>query len=305
MRYKELVLNTTPEEIELRCEELEELGIEGFIIEDGEDFKSFLANNTRYWDYVDEALAEKYENLSRIKFYVNDDEEGTALFKKLLGIYPSLECSVVQDSDWENNWREFYKPMEIGPFAVIPEWERENYSSDLTPLVLDPGLIFGTGSHATTKMCLRSLGDFAGEGKRVLDLGCGSGILGIGALNLGCRSCVSVDIDPMAPAVVRSNAELNGLGEERLLALSGDVLSDEGLIMSLGSGYDIVLANIVADVIKKLAPKVRDFMAEGAVYICSGIIDGREKEIEKVLKDSGFEIVSHLREEEWNAFVCR
>ena len=304
MKYYEITLNTPSARIEERCSELEEKGISGFIIEDEEDFSSFLENNRQYWDYVDEDLAEKFRGLSRIKFYLPDDDDGKTLLREVLAAYPDSIVANVQDSDWENNWREFYKPIEIGEkLVVVPEWEKIP-EDGRRPLILDPGLIFGTGSHATTKMCLRALEGFAGEEKKVLDLGCGSGILGIGALVLGCESSTGVDIDPKAPDVAAANALLNGIGSDRFKVYAGDVISDRSLDKILGTGYHIVLANIVADVIIALAPKVRSFMAEGAVFICSGIIDGRETEVSRALTAAGFEISEHLHDEEWNAFVC-
>lgn len=305
MKYFEITLDTPSGLIEERCSRLEELGVTGFIIEDEEDFRRFLENNTQYWDYVDENLSEKYRGLSRIKFYLTEDDDGTDILKAVRALFPECVFSTVQDSDWENNWREFYKPIEVGNrLTVVPEWEERPVNGRL-PLVLDPGLIFGTGSHATTKMCLRALEGVSSEDKRVLDLGCGSGILGIGAIVLGCAGCTGVDIDPKAPDVAESNAALNGIGKDRFKVYAGDIITDSSLVASLGDGYDIVLANIVADVIIALAPKVRGFMADGAVFICSGIIDGRENEVVSALKSSGFEIKEHLHDEEWNAFVCR
>lgn len=305
MKYYEITLDTPSAEIELRCGELEALGIGGFIIEDENDFHSFLQNNTQYWDYVDEELEQKYSGISRIRFYLAEDEDGAAALKTVLARFPACSVSSVQDSDWENNWREYYKPIEIGEkLVVVPEWE-EIPQDGRVPLILDPGLIFGTGSHATTRMCLKTLEQFSAPGKKVLDLGCGSGILGIGALVLGCTDCTGVDIDPKAPDVACANAALNGLGADRFRVYAGNVIGDSKLVQRLGTGYDIVLANIVADVILALAPSVRAFMAEDAVFICSGIIDGREKEVAAALEKAGFTILEHLHEEEWNAFVCR
>jgi ribosomal protein L11 methyltransferase len=304
MRYFEVILDTPSDLIELRCSELETLGVSGFIIEDEADFRSFLEKNRQYWDYVDEELTEKYSNLSRIRFYFNDDESGATQLKTVLEIYPQCSVSTVQDSDWENNWREYYKPIEVGEkLIVIPQWEAIPENNRI-PLILDPGLIFGTGSHATTKMCLQALEQEAAAGKRVLDLGCGSGILGIGALVLGCDSCCGVDIDPKAPDIACANAALNDIESERFRVYAGDVLSDSSMIGRLGTDYDIVLANIVADVIIALAPKVRSFMKKDAVFICSGIIDGREEEVRTALSLAGFIIQKHLHDEEWNAFVC-
>ena len=305
MKYYEITLDTPSEEIETRCGELEALGAEGFIIEDEADFHRFLEENTQYWDYVDDELTEKYQGLSRLKFYFTDDEEGTAKMKAVKARFPACEVSTVQDSDWENNWREYYKPIEVGEkLVVVPEWEEVPDDGRL-PLRLDPGLIFGTGSHATTKMCLRALEAFAGPGKNVLDLGCGSGILGIGALVLGCDKSTGVDIDPKAPDVAGANALLNGLGKDRFCVYAGDILSDGSLKRALGGGYDIVLANIVADVILALTPEVHRYLKKGGIFICSGIIDGRQEEVKHALLENNFAILDHLCDEEWNAFVCR
>ena len=139
---------------------------------------------------------------------------------------------------------------------------------------------------------------------KVLDLGCGSGILGIGALVLGCATCTGVDIDPKAPDVACANAELNGIGKDRFTVYAGDVLQDEAMVKRLGSGYDLVLANIVADVIIRLAPRVKSFLKAEGTFICSGIIDGREEETTAALKQAGLFIKEHMHEEEWNAYVC-
>ena len=304
MNYYEVTLNTPSAEIDARCGELEALGVSGFIVEDEEDFRNFLENNRQYWDYVDEDLSARYAGLSRIKFYFTDDEAGIQQLRAVLARYPECTVANVQDSDWENNWREYYKPIEIGErLVVVPEWEAVPDNGRL-PLRLDPGLIFGTGSHATTKMCLRALEKAAAPGRKVLDLGCGSGILGIGAQVLGCAECTGVDIDPKAPDVACANAALNGIGSDRFAVYAGDVLQDGAMVRRLGSGYDIVLANIVADVIIALAPRVKDFLKEDGTFICSGIIDGREGEVEAALKGAGLTINEHMHEEEWNAYVC-
>ena len=305
MRYIEVTVNTPAEEIDLRCQQMADMGAGGFVIENEEDFRDFLENNRQYWDYVDTELEDKFKGLSRIKCYLTDDGDGKQILKKIKAAYGGIETSFVEDSDWENNWREYYKPIPVGEkLVVVPEWEEIPEGGRL-PLRLDPGLIFGTGSHATTRMCLAALEKFSAPGVKVLDLGCGSGILGIGALILGCDSCFGVDVDPKAPEVVRSNAALNGFGPNRMQVCAGDIIADSSLQNYLGGGYQLVLANIVADVIIPLSALVRRFMAEGAVFICSGIIDSRCLETEAALKAKGFEILEHRREDEWNCFVCR
>ena len=304
MRYIEVIVDTPAEQIDQRCEEMSAMGVGGFVIENEADFRDFLENNRQYWDYVDKELEQQYAGLSRIKCYLTDDEAGQDSLRQIRAAYGSVAVSFVEDSDWENNWREYYKPIPVGEkLVVVPEWE-EIPADGRVPLRLDPGLIFGTGSHATTRMCLAELERYVSADTRVLDLGCGSGILGIGALVLGAAGCLGCDIDPKAPDVVRSNAALNGIGPERLTACAGDILTDRSLRQRFGGGYQLVLANIVSDVIIPLSAFVRDFLAPEGVFITSGIIEGRQDEVRAALERAGLAIVNHRCEEEWHCFTC-
>jgi len=284
------------------CELLSTLGYGGFVVEDETDFHKFLDENSQYWDFVDEKLETEFAGTSRVKFWLTDDDEGTAhiaeLYKK--GFTPKV--TPVKDSDWENNWRDYYKPLEVGKkLVIVPEWDQ--FESVRTPVVLDPGLLFGTGQHATTYMCLEALEKVSAPGKKVLDPGCGSGILGITAAVLGCESVTAADIDPKAPEIVKANAALNGC-EDKFTIYVGDVVADAQLRKKLGGGYDIVVANIVADVIITLAPHVRGFMAPGSVFIASGIINGREGDVEDALKAAGLNVIDHRTQEEWHCYAC-
>ena len=157
MRYWECILDTPTEEIDERCDELSGLGVGGFVVENEEDFRNFLENNHQYWDYVDQELEKQFAGVSRLKFYLTDDTDGLSVLQQVRARYPGVTVSAVEDSDWENNWREYYKPIEVGErLVVVPEWE-EIPGGGRLPLRLDPGLIFGTGSHATTRMCLQAL----------------------------------------------------------------------------------------------------------------------------------------------------
>ena len=287
------------------CEELCALGVGGMSVEDEADFKEFLEENHAYWDYVDKELEEKFSGVSRVKFWLSCDDDGRSVLERVRAAGHKTETKVIADEDWENNWRQYYKPIPIGEkLVVVPEWEEVPADGRL-PLKLDPGLIFGTGSHATTRMCLEALEGLAAPEKRVLDLGCGSGILAIGALVLGCREAVGCDIDPKAPDVAESNGALNGLDHSRFRVYAGDILTDAGMRKALGSDYDIVLANIVSDVIIPLAPLARGFMKPGADFVCSGIIEGRQDEVEAALKKAGFTICAHYCQEEWHCFACK
>ena len=304
MRWIEVCIDTPADELDARCEALAALGADGFVIESEEDFRSFLENNRQYWDYVDRELEDRFAGLSRIKTYLADDEAGRAVLAAIRGKYEAV-ISFVEDSDWENNWREYYRPIDTGEkLVVVPAWESAP-ESGRTPLRLDPGLIFGTGSHPTTRMCLAALERFAAPGKTVLDLGCGSGILGIGALVLGCRFCLGCDVDPKAPDVAAANAALNDIGEDRFRVLAGDILTDASLRRALGGEYDLVLANIVSDVIIPLSAFVGDFLAPDGIFITSGVIEGRQDEVAAALRANGLAITEHKSEEEWHCFVCK
>ena len=304
MRYWEVIVDTPPEALDQRCEEMSAMGVGGFVIENEADFQDFLEHNHQYWDYVDRELEDRFAGVSRIKCYLTDDQAGQDSLRQIRAAYGEVSVTPVEDSDWENNWREYYKPIEVGErLVVVPEWEAVP-DDGRTPLRLDPGLIFGTGSHPTTRMCLAELENYVNPETEVLDLGCGSGILGIGALVLGAKRCLGCDIDPKAPDVVRANAALNGIGPDRLSACAGDILSDAGLRRSFGGGYDLVLANIVSDVIIPLANYVNDFMSTSGVFITSGIIDGRQDEVRAALERAGLRIVKHRCEEEWHCFTA-
>ena len=286
------------------CARLTELGVEGMSVEDEADFRSFLETSRAYWDYVDKELEDRFAGVSRVKFWLPADEEGRRQLAVIRAAGLAVETSLIADEDWENNWKQYYKPLPIGErLVVVPAWEEAQEAGRL-PLRLDPGLIFGTGSHATTRMCLEALERLAAPGKRVLDLGCGSGILAIGALVLGCGSAVGCDIDPKAPDVAMENAALNGIGPDRFRVYAGDVLTDRGMRAALGTGYEIVLANIVSDVIIPLAPLAGGFLARGGDFVCSGIIEGRQDEVAAALKKAGFAIRGHYSQEEWHCFWC-
>ena len=304
MRYIEVTVDTPADELDLRCEQMNAMGAGGFVIENEADFLSFLANNRQYWDYVDDELERSFAGVSRIKCYLTDDEAGLNTLARIRAAYGAVGTAYVADSDWENNWRQYYKPIETGKkLVVVPEWEEIPEDGRL-PLRLDPGLIFGTGSHATTRMCLEALEDCAAPGKLVLDLGCGSGILGIGALVLGADSCLGCDIDPKAPDVVMSNAALNSIGADRLAARAGDIIADAALRAEFGGGYGIVLANIVSDVIIPLSAYVPGFMASDGVFITSGIIEGRQDEVRCAMEENGLRVTGHRSMDEWHCYTA-
>ena len=306
MRWIEAAFRAPQGKLDALCDALTDLGAEGLVIEDEADFRRFLEENRQYWDYVDSELESRYAGVSRVKVYVEDNAAGRerlARWTEALGIEP--ETRTMADEDWENNWKQYYKPIPVGEgLLVLPKWEPEPEGNTRRVLKLDPGLAFGTGGHATTRMCLEFLEGLELEGARTLDLGCGSGILGIGALILGCADCTGCDIDPKSPEAAADNAALNGIAPERYHMYVGDVLSDRRLRAKLGSGYDVVLANIVSDVIIPLAPYARECVRPGGRFIASGIIEGRQDEVAAAIAAAGFEIRAHLTEDGWHAYMC-
>lgn len=284
------------------CDALTGMGLEGFVIEDERDFKGFLENNTQYWDFVDEGLEKSMAGASRVKFWLPDSDESRALIAELYKKGFDPDSRPVADADWENNWRDYYTPVEAGEkLVIVPQWQ--DYDGDRTPVKLDPGLLFGTGDHPTTRMCLAAVERYTQPGERVLDLGCGSGILGIAAAVLGAKTIVAVDVDDKAPDVVRDNAKLNGV-EDAFTVYVGDVVADRTLRARLGGGYKLVLANIVADVIIPLAPYVGAFLTPDGVFICSGVIEGRQDDVSAALEKAGLKVTEHPALEQWHCFVC-
>lgn len=306
MQWIEVSVPTRSDEIDDVCAQLAELGAGGMVVEDEADFQQFLEHNHQYWDYVDDALEAQFRGVSRIKFYLSDDDDGRAQLASIrAGIGRELTTAAVRDSDWENNWRQYYQPIAVGEkLVVVPEW-LDAPTDGRIALRLDPGLIFGTGSHPTTRMCLAALEQYAGAGKTALDLGCGSGILSIAALLLGAEDAFACDIDDKCVGVAYENAALNGIGREHYTVRAGDVLSDKRLAREFGGDYDIVVANIVADVIIALAPQVRPLLKKGGLFLCSGIIDDRAVEVADALRLAGWAIMEARESEGWFSYLCK
>ena len=308
--WLEVTLPVPADRLDWVCDRLTANGMTGLVVEEEGDFLRFLEQNRQYWDYVDEGLAARMKGASRVKFYVPDNEEGQKQLRRYLAGLEEYEPQTVslREEDWATSWQKYYQPIPVGKrIYIVPDWMRgQSVPEGRAPLYLNPGLTFGTGSHPTTQLCLELMEEVLRPGDRVLDLGCGSGILAIAALSLGASRAVGVDIDPKAADVAFENASLNGIGPDRLSVYAGDVLRDKKLAARLGPGQNrVVLANIVADVIIPLSHKAGEFMTAGGVFLTSGIIDGRQGEVRTALEQNGFAVARHLERGGWHAFEAR
>ena len=321
MEWLEVTIKTISPAIDLLGARLTAIGYDSFIIDDSEDFSEFLKDNTQYWDYVAEDLARKMQNVSQIRLYLPHDAqapEQIAQLKSELEVFRaqnpdtdlgSLEVSLqnLQEEDWEESWKQYYQPIPIGEkLLIVPQWLSPENPEHRIPVVLDPGMIFGTGAHASTQMCLRALEQTIHGGERVIDLGSGSGILSIAALLLGAQEATGVDIDPKAEDIARENAALNGLTAPKFRAVTGNVIGDKAMMESLSEGgYDVVLANIVADVIIPLSAVVPHFLRPDGVFICSGILNTRLPEVERAIEAAGLTITQREMQEDWCRLTAR
>ena len=317
MEWLEMKIDTSHTGLDPVCAMLEQQGVTGLMIDDETDFQDFLEHNRQYWDYVDEELLAEKRGVSRVTFYLERNENALSTIaavrmamsamKKEHPEYAPLRLTMdnVADADWENNWKQFYKPMEIGErLLVVPEWEQASDPQRII-LRLNPGLTFGTGSHATTRLCLQALDAHIHGGEKVLDLGCGSGILSIAALRLGAASAFACDIDEKCVDVAYENAALNHITKDTYTVRWGDVLHDQQLRTEMGGGYDMVVANIVADVIMGLSGSVRDFLKPGGLFLCSGIIDDRAEEVLQKLQSDGWDVIEQRSSEGWFSYLSR
>ena len=308
IKWLEVAVNTTPDRLDEVTAKLTAAGMTGLVIEDEGEFQQFLEQNQQYWDYVDQELMDRMRGVTRVKFYVTDDGAGRVQLEQYTrGLDAEYTVTPLTDNDWAYSWQKYYKPLEVGRrLYVVPEWMRDDpVPEGRSPLYLNPGLTFGTGSHASTQLCLEGVEEHTLTGRPVLDLGCGSGILSIAALKLGAASAAAVDIDDKCRDVAYENAALNGIGQDTYTVQIGDVLGDAVLRADLGGGWQMVVANIVADVIIGLSPLVRPMLAPGGLFLCSGIIDDRAQEVADRLRENGWEILETRSAEGWFSYLCR
>ena len=312
MNYKQMNIETLSTGQEAVSNLLIAAGVGGFEVIDPQDFQEFLDTVTPHWDYVDEELLKRQSDRTVIKVYAADNDQGLAMFKDIerrveelrqspqSALYGTLEITVsnLPEEDWQSGWKQYYKPIHVERLVVVPLWEDYKATAGETVMKIDPGMAFGTGAHETTRLCLKALTKEDLNGKAILDVGCGSGILSIGGVLLGADSAFGCDIDQLAVEVARRNAALNGL-EAKTAYAAGDLLS------VVEGKYPIVVANIVADVILTLLKDLHRVLLPGGLFIASGIIDDRKEELVNAIQEAGLTILNIEEERGWVAITSR
>ena len=307
MAWLEITIDTVSDKIGSVVTALTANGFADLVIEDQEEFETFLEENRAYWDYIDEDLQQKLQGLSHIKLYLEDTD--TAGMAQLTALVEQLKLPMnvasLADVDWEESWKDNYPPQEVGErIVVLPYWRADEQTHRLK-VILDPGLTFGTGAHPSTQMVMEAMEEAVRPGFRCLDLGSGSGILSIAALRLGAQSAIGMDIDPKAEDIARENAAYNGFAAPEFTALTGNVTEDKALMEQLAAQeYDLVLVNIVADVIIGLSPVLPNFLTEKSLLICSGILDSRLDDVTAALTQAGLSVRGIRAKEDWRCVIA-
>lgn len=316
MKWKKFTLTTTTAAEDLISSMFDEIGIAGIEIEDN---VPLTENETKgmFIDILPELPPD--EGKARISFYLEEDADIDAVLKQVeeglneLSCFVDLgerhiEASETEDKDWINNWKQYFKPFTVDDILIKPTWEElPAEHKDKLLIQIDPGTAFGTGKHETTQLCIRQLKKYVKPGDQVLDLGTGSGILGITAIKLGAGRVFGTDLDENAITAVLENVEVNGILPERFEVRQGNIIDDRKIQDAAGYGcYDIAVANILADVILLLQGEVPVHLKPGGVFISSGIIDKKEKAVtDAILANDAFELLETVRQGEWVSITAR
>ena len=309
MAWLEITVDTAASGVDAAAAALTAGGFADLVIEDQNQFEDFLEQNRACWDYIDESLQQQLQGLSRIKLYLEDtDIQGLSRLEALtasLGL--PITVSPMAEVDWSESWKENYPAVEVGKtLVVLPYWLADADHGNRKPVILDPGLTFGTGAHPSTQMVIEAMETLVTPESACLDLGSGSGILSIAALRLGAKSAVGVDIDPKAEDISRENAAYNGFAAPEFTALTGNVTTDRPLMDRLGQQtYDIVLVNIVADVIISLAPTLPAFLTADSTLILSGILDTRLGDVTAAIRAAGLTVTGIYEKEDWRCVTAK
>lgn len=320
MDWLELNIYTTHQGIEPLSAALIGEGFTGLVISDPEDIVEFAENKNSSWDYIDDEVLAKQNDEAFITVYIQKDDSSADAIMQIKDIIARLklldtanefgrlemQSSGIREEDWANNWKEYFKPIEIGEKLIIkPTWETLPEDNKRFVVELDPETSFGTGRHFTTQLCLELLEKYVTSGDRVCDLGCGSGIISIAAMALGAESAVGVDIASDAAKIAKANALKNGIADEKYTVFCGDITTDAELKERIGKGYDLVAANIVSDVLLAMKEIFAEITKPGGILVISGIIDDRRDEVLETVKLCGFTLLEDLHRDMWNAAVYK
>ena len=320
MNWAQINIFTTTEGVDAVSGSLMMLGITGFVIKDSKDFEEFLNNKTGNWDYIDDDLMGLKHCETTVTVYLAENEQGARTLEEikeeLKAIkqrdkdkkFGRLEYEVVnvRESDWANNWKKYFKPLSIGNKLLIkPSWENVEDAGDRKILEIDPASSFGTGQHNTTQLCLELLEKYLHNNDKILDIGCGSGILSIGGMLLGANNAVAVDIEEHAAVTALENAVKNNISTEKYITYCGNIIEDKSLVEKIGSGYDIICANIVADVLIAMKDIFRGFINENGILIMSGIISFRKDDVIEAITAQGFEVLEVHEKDDWVAIALK
>ena len=315
MKWNQFRLKTTTEAEDIVSSMLADLGIEGVQIED----KIPLTQSDKEQMFVD-ILPDIPEDdgCAYLTFYLDEDVDKQELLLKVrqeleemrsylnVGEY-TIEESQTEDVDWVNNWKQYFHQFYIDDILVIPSWENvEAKDSDKMVIHIDPGTAFGTGMHETTQLCIRQLKKYVTEDTEILDVGCGSGILGMLALKFGAKHSVGTDLDPCAIDATYENMDNNGISRDQYEVMIGNIIDDKAVQDKVGyEKYDIVAANILADVLVPLTPVIIHQMKKGGIYITSGIIEDKEDVVVEAVKEAGLEVLEVNHQGEWVSVTAR
>lgn len=319
MNWSEVTIETAKPMLDILCAMLTDIGFKGFSVYDPDDFEDLMAGRVGHWDYLEEGLTEQLtQGNPSVTVYIPENAQGaeqmTAMKSLLAQLksgpqaaeFGSLHVTMkgIREEDWANNWKQYFKPLPIGErLWITPTWVDEPVPAGRTALRIDPGSSFGTGQHDTTKLCLTFLEQCVTDGAKILDIGCGSGILSIGAMLLGAKSSIAIDIEQNAAEAAAENAARNGIDLAHYETICGNILEDEALVERLGTGYDVICANIVADILIAMRKLFVRFMKPQAKLMLSGIIDERLDEVLEAMKQEGLTVLKIEQSAGWAAVL--